>query len=134
MNRLSFGWKGHESLPGELARPLTRVSIGFAFHGRPDHVALWKADETGLLVHSEMHDVADRREVGVLRFSRVFATEAQEIMIEASSEKVSGKVSGTDSSTPIQMKLNSQATLLRLRNSQVLGAVVGYDSCDSSDL
>jgi hypothetical protein len=36
-------------------------------------VTLWRSDGTGLRVRSEMHDVAERREVGVLRFSHVLA-------------------------------------------------------------
>jgi len=72
-------------LADELARPIARISIECAFHGRPVYVKLWRPDGTGLLVHSDMHDIAERREVGVLRFSRVFAPEAQEILIETPS-------------------------------------------------
>jgi hypothetical protein len=82
MSSLSFGWKERESLAGELARPITRLSIEFAFHGRPVYVTLWRPDETGLLIHSDMQDVAERREVGVLQFSRVYEEETQEIVIE----------------------------------------------------
>jgi hypothetical protein len=48
-------------------------------------VTLWRPDETGLLIHSDMLDVAERREVGVLQFSRVDEAETQEIVIEAPS-------------------------------------------------
>ena len=73
MNRLSFGWQEQESLFEELKRPITRISIEFAFHGKPVYVTLWRPDGTGLLIHSDMHDLAERREVGVLQFGRVFA-------------------------------------------------------------
>jgi hypothetical protein len=85
MNSLSFGWKEQESLAGELARPITRLSIEFAFHGRPVYLTLWRPDETGLLIHSDMQDVAERREVGVLQFSRAYEAETQEIVIEVPS-------------------------------------------------
>lgn len=84
MDYLSFGWKEQNSLAAELARPLKRISVEFAFHGRPVYVTLWRTDGTGLLVHSDMHDLADRREVGVLQFSYVFAPETQETIIEIS--------------------------------------------------
>jgi hypothetical protein len=83
MGCISFGWKESEPLAGELARPIKRLSIEFAFHGRPVYVTLWRPDETGLLIHSDMQDVAERREVGVLQFSRVYEAETQEIVIEA---------------------------------------------------
>jgi hypothetical protein len=85
MKLIPFGWKEPEPLAGELARPITRLSIEFAFHGRPVYATLWGPDETGLLIHSDMQDVAERREVGVLQFSRVYEAETQEIVIEAPS-------------------------------------------------
>jgi hypothetical protein len=85
MDRISFGWKEPEPLAGELAQPITRLSIEFAFHERPVYVTLWRPDKTGLLIHSDMQDVAERREVGVLQFSRVYEAETQEIVIEAPS-------------------------------------------------
>jgi hypothetical protein len=83
MECISFGWKEPEPLAGELAQPIKRLSIEFAFHGRPVYVTLWRPDETGLLIHSDMQDVAERREVGVLQFGRVYKAETQEIVIEA---------------------------------------------------
>lgn len=82
MNSLSFGWQEQESLADELAQPIARVSLEFAFHGRPVYVTLWRPDGNGLLVHSDMQDLAERIEVGVLQFSRVFTPEDQEIVIE----------------------------------------------------
>jgi len=115
MNSLSFGWKEQESLAGELARPITRVSIEFAFHGRPVYVTLWRPDETGLLIHSDMQDVAERREVGVLQFSRVHAAETQEITIEAPSvfhenlsvSKLVIEESGMESESGLILQANS---------------------------
>jgi hypothetical protein len=36
-------------------------------------VTLWRSDGTGLRLYSQMHDVAERREVGVLNFEQVSA-------------------------------------------------------------
>jgi hypothetical protein len=85
MNELRFGWQEQKSLTDELAQPIARLSLEFAFHGRPVYVTLWRPDGTGLLVHSDMHDLAERIEVGVLQFGRVFAPEAQEIIVETPS-------------------------------------------------
>ena len=60
MGYISFGWKEPDPLAGELAGP----SSGFhfvAFHGRPVYVTLWRPDRAGLLIHSDMQDVAKRR-------------------------------------------------------------------------
>ena len=85
MDSISFGWKEPEPLAGELAQPITRLSIEVAFHARPAYVTLWRPDTTGLLIHSDMQDVAERKDVGVLQFSRVYETETQEIVIETPS-------------------------------------------------
>jgi hypothetical protein len=82
MNYLSFGWNEKTSLKAELARPIHRISVEFAFHRRPAYVTLWRSDDIGLLIHSDMHDLAERREVGVLQFSYVFRQEAQEIDVD----------------------------------------------------
>jgi hypothetical protein len=115
MNSASFGWKEKEPLAGELVRPITQVSIKFAFHGRPAYVTLWRPDETGLLINSDMQDVAERREVGVLQFSRVLAAETQEMVIEASSvfsenlsvSKLAIEESGTESESGIILQASS---------------------------
>lgn len=46
----------------------------FESYGSPICLTLWRSDGTGVEVVSEMHDVAERREVGVLRFSLVSAS------------------------------------------------------------
>jgi hypothetical protein len=73
MNILPFEWSESTSLATELARPLKQVSVESEPHGWPMFVTLWRSDGTGLRVRSEMHDVAERREVGVLHFSHVLA-------------------------------------------------------------
>ena len=76
-----FGWGETELLGSELAKPISRLSIE-STNGRVTYVTLWRPDGTGLLVHSEMHDVAERREVGILQFSRVHEIEPLESVVE----------------------------------------------------
>jgi hypothetical protein len=82
MNYLSFGLSEQTFVGGRIRTAITRVSLEFAFHGRPVHLTLWRPDNTELLVHSDMHDVAERREVEILQFSYVFAQEARETIVE----------------------------------------------------
>jgi hypothetical protein len=71
MNNLLFRWEEPNSLTDELHVPIKEVFLEFSPHGWPMFLTFWRFDETGLRVHSEMHDVAERTEVGVLSFSRV---------------------------------------------------------------
>jgi hypothetical protein len=82
MNILPFEWSESTSLAIELARPLKQVSVESEPHGWPMFVTLWRSDGTGLRVRSEMHDVAERREVGVLRFSHVLAPVSNATVID----------------------------------------------------
>jgi hypothetical protein len=84
MDSIPFGWEEIESLGSELAKPITRLSIEET-NRRLVYITLWRPDTTGLLVHSEMHDVAERREVGILQFGRVYENEPQESVIEVPS-------------------------------------------------
>jgi len=69
MNILSFSWAEPTSLAAELARPLKQVFVEFMPHGEPITLTLWRSNNTGLRIQSEMHDVVERREVGVLSFA-----------------------------------------------------------------
>ncbi len=73
MNHLPFAWTGQIPLAAELGKPIERISIelGFGSVGRPQAVTLWRPDSTGLQICSEMHDIAERLEVGVLSFSPI---------------------------------------------------------------
>ena len=82
MNNLSFIWAESASLATELIKPLKHLSLDIDSHGKPGFVTLWRHDKTGLRIHSEMHDVADRREVGVLNFSFVSAPLESETIVD----------------------------------------------------
>ena len=82
MNDFSFVWEEPTSLAAELSKPLRRVSVQFASHGWPMYITLWRFDGTGLRLHSEMHDVAERIEVGVLNFSYVFVPAVDETVVD----------------------------------------------------
>ena len=68
MENLTYGWEGPNPLTVEVTKPITHVSVYFDEHGRPMDITLWRADGSGLTVFSEMHDIAERMEIGVLRF------------------------------------------------------------------
>jgi hypothetical protein len=69
MNYLSFHWSEPTALSAELIKPIAQISLQLDTHGRPMNATLWRTDGTGLRIQAEMHDVAERREVGVLKFS-----------------------------------------------------------------
>jgi hypothetical protein len=72
MNYLPFVCKELASLPAELKKPILMVSIGI-FHASwgPQTLTLWHSDGTGLKIFSQMHDIAERIEIGVLNFEKV---------------------------------------------------------------
>jgi hypothetical protein len=49
------------------------------------YATLWRADGTGLRMYSEMHDVAEREEVGVLTFNYVSALSEHETIVDVRS-------------------------------------------------
>jgi hypothetical protein len=75
MNDFPFVWTGQTPLGAELHRPIDHISVEF-WKTWPTYVTLWRSDGTGIRIHSEMIDVAERIEVGVLHFSDAFAPSA----------------------------------------------------------
>jgi hypothetical protein len=74
MNAIPFEWRCTRSLPAELRKPIAQISLEFAIpNSGPRSLTLWRPDKTGLRLYTEMHDVAERREVGVLSFEHVSA-------------------------------------------------------------
>jgi hypothetical protein len=78
---LSFGWDEPGSLAVELAKRIRQISLEFAFHRRPVAATLWRTHGSGLKLYSKMHDVDDRKEVGVLQFRHVFAPQPDETTV-----------------------------------------------------
>jgi hypothetical protein len=83
MNNLLFVWGGATPLAAELSKPIKRVSVEFVIPNvGPNSVALWRSDGTGLRLRTEMHDVAVKREVGVLNFEDVSALLPRETLLD----------------------------------------------------
>ena len=83
MTYLSYIWSGPGSLALELAKPLTGISIETFYPAwGPDTVKLWRSDGTGLKLFSQMQDVAERLEVGVLNFELVLERSAAETVLQ----------------------------------------------------
>jgi hypothetical protein len=82
MNTLSFVWAGLTPLVLEFSKPLSQISVEFEPHRRPMFITLWRQDGTGLRLSSEMRDVAERREVGLLRFEYVSRPKDSETVVE----------------------------------------------------
>jgi hypothetical protein len=62
------------SLRDEICKPFIEVSVSLDRVRTPTLVVLWRQDNTGLAIWSEMHDVAEKIEVGVLKFEKVTRT------------------------------------------------------------
>jgi hypothetical protein len=82
MDDLAFDWNGDASLASELAVPIRRVSLRTAAHGRPISLILWRSDGSGLRIQSQMKDLAERTEVGVLAFGLVDAPFPDERLVD----------------------------------------------------
>ena len=81
MNYLRFHWSEPTALSGELMKPVAQISLQLDTHGKPMNATLWRTDGTGLRIQPKMHDVAERKEVGVLEFSYVsFPSEHEKIV------------------------------------------------------
>ncbi len=86
MNTLPFVWTGPTSLAAELSKPIKKVSVEFAIpNSGPRFVTLWRSDGSGLRIFTEMYDVAERIEVGVLNFDQVFSPRPNEKIVLVSS-------------------------------------------------
>lgn len=85
MNRIPFCWAGGTSIGSELVRPLSRISAEFVIpKSGPRFVTLWRTDGSGLRIFTEMHDLAERCEVGVLKFEPALRMGSSETVIELS--------------------------------------------------
>ena len=86
MNYLPFVFSQTTSLAAELKRPVRKVSIDIVHPAwGPRFLALWHRDGTGLKIFSQMHDIAERSEIGVLNFEKADAPADDETMVDVSS-------------------------------------------------
>jgi hypothetical protein len=77
-----FEWKGPGFLVDALKRPLESISLMLDKHGKVETVAFWADRANGVRVHSNMHDVAERVEVGVLSFELTSQTAEGEQLVQ----------------------------------------------------
>jgi hypothetical protein len=113
MNNLSFVWTAKTPLKTELCKPATRASLLFD-HGMPMCLTLWRADGTGLKMFSQMHDVAERTEIGVLNFERTmapldfetFVDLPQTFRCEVAASKLVIRESGTSAESGVVLRVS----------------------------
>jgi hypothetical protein len=86
MANLTYGWEGADPLAIEVAKPIKQVSIEFEPHGKPMYITLWRPDGRGLRVHSEVREIAERMEVGVLCFTHLESSSGGETMFSIDPE------------------------------------------------
>lgn len=86
METLTYGWEGPGPLAVEVTKPIRGVSIEFEPHGKPMYITLWRPDGSGLRVHSEAHEIAQRMEIGVLRFTHLDSPSGSEMMLPINPE------------------------------------------------
>jgi hypothetical protein len=87
MKRFSFKWPESSSLVNELSKPIQQASFLFehpAWNG-PTSITLLRSDETALRINSEMCNVEEKIEVGVLIFSRVAWPPTHEQIVDVDS-------------------------------------------------
>jgi len=69
-------------LPTVLGQSVRRISIERADHQKCARITLWHEAAEGVQIWSQMHDVAERLEIGVLSFASVSAGNVNEIISE----------------------------------------------------
>jgi hypothetical protein len=79
---LPFLWNGSTSLRSELTKPLQRLSLIEGFDERFMAITLWRLDGTSLTISSQMHDIADKVEVGQLCFELASDPEENQITVD----------------------------------------------------
>ena len=83
MKNFIFGWTGPGLLIEELSKPIQRVSLVLGGQSRPEIMTMWHSDSSGLRICSEMHDVAEYKEMGVLQFTCVSAPSEGEVYVKS---------------------------------------------------
>lgn len=67
MNCFRFQWSEPTALSAELIKPIAQISLRLGTHERAMNATLWRTDRTGLRIRPQMHEIAERKEVGVTR-------------------------------------------------------------------
>ena len=82
MSYFSFIWTEPVS-PETVSRwPLSKISVQLGVAERPIGITFWNPAGLGLQIWSEIEDIAERIEVGVLAFSLVSESEPDEIFTD----------------------------------------------------
>lgn len=82
MNYFSFIWTEPVS-PETVSRwPRSKISVQLGVAERPIGITFWNPAGLGLQIWSEIEDIAERTEVGVLAFSLVSESEPDEIFTD----------------------------------------------------
>ena len=80
MKILAIEWAGPESLSAALSQAIKRISVAFYIpNSGPRFVTLWHSNGTGVRIFTEMYDIAERTEVGVLKLEPASTPEASEV-------------------------------------------------------
>ena len=86
MKDMAYKWEVPSPPAVELTKPIRQVSIEFEPHGKPMYITLWRPDGTGLRVHSEAREIAERVEIGVLCFTQFNSPSGNEVMLSIDPE------------------------------------------------
>jgi hypothetical protein len=94
MKILPFVWNSEKSLAHELTRPFHNFSLWIATHRRPISLTFWRQDGSGIRIQSQMYDIAERLEVGVLTFDLVNSQLPDEQMFDLP-KKIESSITAT---------------------------------------
>lgn len=87
MVNLTYRWEGQAPLAIEVTKPIRQASIeSFGPLGLPHLLILWRSDGSGLRIYSEMHQIAERMEIGVLCFEYMKSPSGSEVMLPIAPE------------------------------------------------
>jgi hypothetical protein len=125
MENFKYKWELPGPLAVEVTKPIRMVSIeSFSPLYMPHLLTLWRPDGSGLRVHAEMRQIAERMEIGVLCFEHLESPSGSEVMLPIAPEfdqqvdafKLVVHESGVTSESGI---------LLRVRNGSEIAIVAG---------
>lgn len=87
MGDFRYKWGLANPLAAEVSKPIRGISIeSFGPLNMPHFLTLWRPDGSGLRVHAEMRQIAERMEIGVLCFEHLKSPSGSEVMLPIDSE------------------------------------------------